>query len=581
MEEETLESRMMGAMMNAMNRAMAQQQEFFMKLLEDRDGNTRKHEAVAENVTMGGGSGGTGNVIPTQELATIEARQMGRICSYKTLLCCKPPEFMGSDDPVACMNWLWEIEQAFRACDCDEGQKVKFGSQMLRGAALTWWNIAISTMKATDLTKMSWTTFKEKVMDEYCNEQEMDRIEEEFRTLKKGNLTVRDYTRLFMEKLNLVGHVAPTEKDKMKTYLKGLPADMMVMVRNSRASTLREAIEEAKVLESVYVKRKEERMSNGEKRKLEGPYAPSKKPNHFGNSNHINQETRWCPKCRSKHHGLCSTNPTPTKCFKCGKPGHTRSECPIKGPICFGCGEPGHFKNDCQKLKSGGSQGRKEGAPKATGRAFQMSREEAKASTDVVSGTFLVNSVPDHVLFDSGASCSFVSTAFYQHLYTPPSTLEDTLIIEIANGSQVLVREIVRGCVLGIEGKEFWVDLIPMTIGGFDIIIGMDWLVENQTEILCSKKLIRIPLPSGDTMLTYGEERKGNVVLLSMAKTRKCLVKGCSSFIAYVLDTKLEIRKIEDVKIVNEFLDVFPEDLPGLLPDRQVEFRIDLIPEPL
>ncbi|XP_024962213.1 uncharacterized protein LOC112502502 [Cynara cardunculus var. scolymus] len=276
---------------------MAQQQEFFMKLWEDRDVNNCKHEVVAEN----------------------------------------PPEFMGSDDPVACMNWLQEIEQALRACDCDEGQKVKFGSQMLRGAALTWWNIVISTIEVTELTKMSWTTFKEKVMEEYCNEQEIDRIEEEFRTLKKGNFSVRDYTRLFMEKLNLVGHVAPTEKDKMKAYLKGLPADMMVMVRNSRA-WLREAIEEAKVLESVYFKGKEEKLSSGEKRKWEGPYTPSKKPNHFGSKNreaHPKQEARWCPKCRSKHHDPCSTNFIPTKCFKCGKTGHTRNECPIKGTICF------------------------------------------------------------------------------------------------------------------------------------------------------------------------------------------------------------------------------------------------------
>ncbi|XP_024974913.1 uncharacterized protein K02A2.6-like [Cynara cardunculus var. scolymus] len=443
---------------------MAQQQEFFMKLLEDIYGNTRKHEAVAENVTMGGSG-------------------------------------------------------AFRACDCDEGQKVKFGSQMLRGASLTWWNIVISTIEVTELTKMSWTTFKEKVMEEYCNEQEMDRIEEEFRTLKKGNLSVRDYTRLFMEKLNLVGHVAPMEKDKMKAYLKGLHADMMVMVRNSRASTLREAIEEAKVLESVYVKGNEERMSCGEKRKWEGPYAPSKKPNHFSNNNHgahPKQETKWCPKCRNKHQGPCSTNSTPIKCFKCGKTGRTRNKCPIKGPICFGCGEPGHFKNDCQKLKTGGSQGRKEGAPKAIGRAFQMSREEAKTSTDVMSGMFTVNSVPAHVLFDSGASCSFVSTTFYQHLHTPPSTLEDALIIEIANGSQVLVHEIVRDCVLGIEGKEFRVDLIPMAIGGFDIIIGMDWLRDAPHSL--------------------------------------------------------------HVKVVRDFPDVFPEDLPGLPPVRQVEFQIDLIP---
>ncbi|XP_024978994.1 uncharacterized protein LOC112516204 [Cynara cardunculus var. scolymus] len=298
----------------------------------------------------------------------------------------------------------------------------------------------------------------------------MDRIEEEFRTLKKGNLSVRDYTRLFMEKLNLVGHVAPTEKEKIKAYLKGLPADMMVMVRNSRASTLREAIKEVKVMESVYVKGREEKVANGEKRRWEGHYVPSKRPNHFNNNNreaYPRKEARWCPKCRSKHHAPCTTNPTPVRCFKCGKLGHSQNECPIKGPIYFGCGEPGHFKNDCLKLKAGGGQGRKEGTSKAVGRAFQMTAEEAKASTDVVSDTFLVNSVPAHVLFDLGASCSFVSTAFYQPLYMPPSALEVALIIEIANGIRVLVSEVVRSCILGIEGKEFQVDHIPMSIGGF------------------------------------------------------------------------------------------------------------------
>ncbi|KAI3677658.1 hypothetical protein L6452_36924 [Arctium lappa] len=63
-----------------------------------------------------------------------------------------------------------------------------------------------------------------------------------------------------------------------------------------------------------------------------------------------------------------------------------------------------------------------------------------------------------------------------------------------------------------------------------------------------------------------------------MAKEKRCLAEGCSSFLAYVIDTKLEKRKHEDVRVVREFSDVFPNDLPGLPPDRQVEFRINLVP---
>ncbi|KAI3706945.1 hypothetical protein L6452_25044 [Arctium lappa] len=117
-----------------------------------------------------------------------------------------------------------------------------------------------------------------------------------------------------------------------------------------------------------------------------------------------------------------------------------------------------------------------------------------------------------------------------------------------------------------------------MLIGGFDVVVGMDWLSNNHVEIVCSKKFIRLPNPSGEVVVIYGEKRKGEVAIITMAKARKCLAKGCSSFLAYVIDAKLKKSKLEDVKIVREFPDVFPDDLPGLPPDRQVEFRIDLVP---
>lgn len=327
MTEVTPQTQMLD-MMRTMNETMVKQQELFMKLLEDRDASHRRHETIEENVVIAG-SGGTGDEICTDGFVTMKTRQMGRTCSYKTFLCCKPPEFAGADNPVTCMNWIREIEQAFRACDCEEGQKVKFGSKMLRSSALTWWNVFTSTLEASVLAKMTWATFKKKILEEYCNEQEMDMIEEEFRSLKKGNLSVREYTRLFMEKLNLVGHVAPTEKERVKAYLKGLPTDMMAMVCNSKATNLRETIEEAKVMERVYTRDKEEKARVGEKRRWESPQNSFKKSRFQTSDKRVDnrREAKWCPKCKSKHFVSCNSNPI--TCFKCGKPGHTSSDCSI------------------------------------------------------------------------------------------------------------------------------------------------------------------------------------------------------------------------------------------------------------
>ncbi|KAI3685538.1 hypothetical protein L6452_34786 [Arctium lappa] len=142
-----------------------------------------------------------------------------------------------------------------------------------------------------------------------------------------------------------------------------------------------------------------------------------------------------------------------------------------------------------------------------------MTTEEAKASTDVVSGTFLLNSVPMRVLFDSGASFSFVSSSFCPKLPMPITSLDEALVVELADDDQVVVRNILRNCKLEIEGKEFPIDLMPMVIGRFDVVVGMDWLSTNHAEILCAKRLIRISGSNGHVVTVYGERRKGELAM--------------------------------------------------------------------
>ncbi|KAI3698239.1 hypothetical protein L6452_31352 [Arctium lappa] len=531
-----------------------EEQEAFLKLLDDRDANHRRHETVAENVIVAG-SEGSGPVVPSNETPPPEVIQPSKVCTFKAFLGCRPPEFKGIDDPVACMNWIREMKQAFWSSECGESQKAVFGSQMLRGAALTWWNVYSTSVEATVLAKLSWETFKKKFMEEFCNERAMDRIVDEFWGLKKRNLLVKKYNKLFMDKLGLVGHVVPTEREKIKAYIKGLPTEMMNMVRVSKASTLREAIEEAQLVEDSYGSNKMERSGVVEKRKWEGGPTSSKRPNHFNNNQRGNgprRDSPWCSRCRSKHTGPCNSGSSP--CFKCGKLGYRFNECTIKGRVCFECKESGHIRSECPKVKTNFSGGNKVDAPKTTWRAFQMTTEEANASTDVVSGTFLLNSVPTRILFNSGASFSFVSSSFCPKLSMPTTSLEDALVVELDDGDQVVVRDILRNCKLKIEGREFPIDLMPMVIGGFDVVV------------------------DGHAATVYGDRRKGEVAIINMAKAWKCLAKGCSFFLAYAIDTKLEKKKLEDVEVVREFPDVFPDDLPGLPPDRQVEFKIDLTP---
>ncbi|KAI3734990.1 hypothetical protein L6452_14473 [Arctium lappa] len=182
---------------------------------------------------------------------------------------------------------------------------------MLRGAALTWWNVYSTSIEATVLAKLSWETLRKRVMEEFCNERAMDRIIDEFRGLKKGNL------------------------EKIKAYIKGLPTEMMNMVRVSKASTLREAIEEAQLVKDSYGPYKMERGGVVEKRRWEGSSIPSKRSRQFNNNNQRGvgprRDVPWYSKCRSKHLDPCNSGTEP--CFKCGKPDHSFRNCPIKGQI--------------------------------------------------------------------------------------------------------------------------------------------------------------------------------------------------------------------------------------------------------
>ncbi|GJR78899.1 putative reverse transcriptase domain-containing protein [Tanacetum coccineum] len=128
------------------------------------------------------------------------------------------------------------------------------------------------------------------------------------------------------------------------------------------------------------------------------------------------------------------------------------------------------------------------------------------------------------------------------------------------------------------------IDLLPIELESFDVIVGMDWMAEHHAEVVCYEKYLRVPY--GNDMLIIQGERSGvknesRLEVISSIRTQKYIDQGCQAFLIQMMkEEKTEIpeRRIEDVPVVRDFLEVFPEDLPGLPPTRQVEFHIELIP---
>ncbi|GJU68469.1 putative reverse transcriptase domain-containing protein [Tanacetum coccineum] len=174
-----------------------------------------------------------------------------------------------------------------------------------------------------------------------------------------------------------------------------------------------------------------------------------------------------------------------------------------------------------------------------------------------------------------------MSSARIEHIVTPriANDIEAIAIykakIRMAHDS---MDEVAR-CTLNLPNHPFHIDLMPIELGRFDVIIGMDWLSKYHAVIVCDEKSVWIPY--GNEVLTIYEDGSEGVSnsrlsIISYTKKQKYIQSGCHVFLARVTKNKTKDKsgekRLEDVLTLRDFLEVFPEDLPGLPPTRQVKF---------
>ncbi|GJW82960.1 putative reverse transcriptase domain-containing protein [Tanacetum coccineum] len=310
---------------------------------------------------------------------------------------------------------------------------------------------------------MTWTNLKKRMTDKYCPRGKIKKLEVEM-----WNLKVK-------------------ESDKIEKYVGGFPDMIYRSVMASKLKTMHDAVEFTTEL--------------------------------------IDKKISTCAK-RLTLLGLC--NRVGHLARDCKSPANANTSNNQRGTgagqkaTCFECGSQGHFKRECPKLKNN-NRANSVGNGIAPAKVYAMGNAGTNPDSNIITGTFLLNNRYASILFDTYADRSFVSIAFSSQIDITPTTLDHYYDVELADERIIGLNTIIRGCTLNFLNHPFNIDLIPVKLGSFDVIIGMDWL--------------------------------------------KYMLKGCHVFLAHVTTKKTkdksEGKRLEDVSIVQDFPKVFLEDLPA------------------
>ena len=232
-----------------------------------------------------------------------------------------------------------------------------------------------------------------------------------------------------------------------------------------------------------------------------------------------------------------------------------------------------------QSARSGGQQSRgQRGRPVTQARLHEMNPQEGRDSPEVIMGTLSIFGWPAYTLFDPGVSHSFVSVNFASYANVLASPLPGEWKVSVPSGDFFPLEWVYQGCSVLIGGFGLAADLIPLEIIGFDVILGMDLLRNHRALVDCFRKVVTFRSWGLPEFEFQGERNILPSCLISALKAEKLLSKECQAFLAYVVDSSDGGVEIGDISVVNEYQDVFPEELPGFPPEREVDFGIDLLP---
>jgi hypothetical protein len=393
----------------------------------------------------------------------------------------------------------------------------------------------------------------------------MDRKMRELLALRQGSDTVYRYAQKFNSLCQYGGHHVDTDAKKIKRFCDGLDGKLYEQLNLLEPESLHELVNKATSQEDAMKK----------------AHRDNKRPSGFASGSRTNKKFQFVRKNVPNPSQQSSTGRWTMKPSQ-GKPSvnfqfrNAQQQAPkanvpprnIGDRRCFNCGQPGHYISDYPKPKQNKPNQQNQGAgnkpatpPKKPmvqvrqGKLNFTTTSDIPEGASVLTGTFSINDTPVKILFDSGATHSFISENLLGKLGLMGSHTKSAYKI-ITPGGNISSHILAFGVPLKLGSKNIQSNLITINLEGMDVILGMDWMTQHKVVLDISDRIVAINSPMVGHTTLYLPFKDG---------TDSC---------AYVTIISL----LDEIPVVCEYPDVFPDELPGMPPDRDVEFVIELQP---
>src|SRR4051812_44784118 len=401
----------------------------------------------------------------------------------------------------------------------------------------------------------------------------MNRKKAEFRNLTEGGGTFEEYQWEFLHLSRYAGSDLPDDASRQEKFREGLNPDIQLALALHTFPDFATMVNQTLTLETAQLRfrgaqkrSREVGSSSGATQKqrvwiphnVYRPTVPAPRPSYV--APHLPPPPQRQPKTETAPPNTAPLRPQDGICFKCRQPGHIARDCPqAQNQLVVHSVGRGHSRGNPRTPNYNTGS-----AYRTRGHAYNINAEEAQDQPATVMGTLLVNSVPATVLFDSGASHSFMSEAFGTFALAHNFMLEkmDPPMVVRTPIGHCRTSKLVPNTIVEVEGIVFLASPIILKSSTIDLILGMDWLKVHDAALNCGTKSVQLFHPSGDIVNhTTRLAQNAEAQIYTMNALNVSPLEG-----------------IEKVPVVCDFLDVFLEELPGILPTREVEFVIDLKP---